>query len=388
VPWEPGKYAAFPRRLYRPHFQRCTRPRTLPEFCPPGPSAHRSGYSRHATVPASCGRLQCEKNLDVEALVAQSSVDADDLAVLDRTSRPDKVQLEVVRSPGCPVCGLVFVTGGAGVRNARLLRFFRRDETEGVGAHEVVLDCLLDFGHVACDALAASASFCMVGVFAHRPFEPCGVVLRVARQADSVAHCIQIGDVLIAVYLMAIKAANLPVVHNALDEVVALHSVLVRREIGVLIEIGCSRFQFFELPVIGQPSARQKADRPVVIFARDRIAERLPLAMALDTGVISAHVIEGLRINDVLLRRMSDVQATRTVAFLEAYISFRYMLGLYVVVDRVTPVACRSARGDQSWWDRRRAPTNPCLPQRDTEATCLFLHPTVPGVGNNRPLAS
>jgi hypothetical protein len=61
-------------------------------------------------------------------------------------------------------------------------------------------------------------------------------------------------------------------------------------------------FQFFELPVIGQPLAGQKANRPVVIFAIDRIAEGLSLATALDTGVAFAYLIESLRINDVRLR--------------------------------------------------------------------------------------
>src|SRR5437763_610129 len=63
-----------------------------------------------------------------------------------------------------PLVGLVRVAGCAGVGDAGLLGQHGRDEAEGVGGDEVVLDGLLDARHVAGGALASGAAGGMVGV--------------------------------------------------------------------------------------------------------------------------------------------------------------------------------------------------------------------------------
>ncbi|MBB5319319.1 hypothetical protein HDF09_004025 [Edaphobacter lichenicola] len=104
--------------------------------------------------------------------------------------------------------------------------------------NKVIFYCLLDFGHMAGNALTPGASFSMVSVLAHRPFEPGRIFLRVAGQADRIADRNEVRGVLITVYLMAVETADLPVIHLALDEVVALHPVFVRGQVGKLIEVG------------------------------------------------------------------------------------------------------------------------------------------------------
>ena len=101
------------------------------------------------------------------------------------------------------------MAGGAGVWDARLLRFFWRDETEGVSTHEVVLDCLLDLGHVARYTLAAGASFRMMRMLAHSALQSRRVIfiLRVARKAEGVRGRSEGCCVLVAVNVMAVKAS-------------------------------------------------------------------------------------------------------------------------------------------------------------------------------------
>src|SRR3978361_1636707 len=98
-----------------------------------------------------------------------------------------------------------------------------------------------------------------------------------ASQSNLVALFDQAGLVLIAVDLMAIRAADLAMVHIALNEVVPLHPILWCCHIGVLIKVCRPGLQLFELPIVGELLANFKAYRPVIVFALDRIAERLSL---------------------------------------------------------------------------------------------------------------
>lgn len=90
---------------------------------------------------------------------------------------------------------------------------------------------------------------------------------------------------------MTIEAAQLTVIHIALNEVISLHPVFMGGQIGVLIEVCLPRLEFLKLPVISEPLPYQKAHGTVIVFARNGVVERLPLAMALDTGVVPSHEI-------------------------------------------------------------------------------------------------
>ena len=127
----------------------------------------------------------------------------------------------------CPFVRFVLVTRGAGVRDAGLLGLCRSDEAKRVGGDGIVFDGLLDGRHMARSTLAARAVRSVVRMFADGPFQPGGIILRVAAETESIAPFSEIRLVLVAVNLMAVEAANLAVVHVALHEIIALHPVLM-----------------------------------------------------------------------------------------------------------------------------------------------------------------
>src|ERR1700740_1415827 len=98
-----------------------------------------------------------------------------------------------------------------------------------------------------------------MGVLADRAFESCGILRVVAAKAEGVALLDQVGFIAIAVDVVAVEAATLAVVHDALHEVIALHAILVRGEIGVLKEVGCAWLELFKLPMIGKTLAREES---------------------------------------------------------------------------------------------------------------------------------
>ena len=79
------------------------------------------------------------------------------------------------------------MTGGAGIWHTGLLCIFRADKAEGVRTDEIIFDRLLDFGHVAGDALAAGACFGMMRMLAHRSFEARRIHFGVAGEAERIS---------------------------------------------------------------------------------------------------------------------------------------------------------------------------------------------------------
>ena len=143
------------------------------------------------------------------------------------------------------------MTGIARIGYTQLLCLCRRDESKCVRANKVVLDRLLDFRHVASNALAARASLGVVSVFAYRAAQSRSILFVVTKQAKRIARHGQIRWVRIAVNLVAIKTSQTAMVHVALDKVVALHPVLVRSHVGILIKARRSQFCRLERPIIG-----------------------------------------------------------------------------------------------------------------------------------------
>lgn len=118
---------------------------------------------------------------------------------------------------------------------------------------------------MARDALASSATLRLMGMFADRSLQTCGVVffLCVASEAERISGPDQVGR-RIAVDLMAIEAAELTTVHRALNKVIALHAVIVRGQFGILVEVRCSRLHVFEFPVVSQPLPGQDRGLPPI----------------------------------------------------------------------------------------------------------------------------
>ena len=114
-------------------------------------------------------------------------------------------------------------------------------------------------------------------------------------QAHAAARLPQHGVVVRAVRIVATEAGDAARVHQAGHEVVALHAVLVRRAIGEMGERRLAEFVILELPEVVEVQADVKADRPVIVFALDRVLERPPLRMTLDAGVVRMHIVEAAR---------------------------------------------------------------------------------------------
>ena len=94
----------------------------------------------------------------------------------------------------------------------------------------------------------------------------------VACQANLVCRFDQVGVIFGAVDIMAAEARDATAVHHALDEVVALHPILMTRSIGEMRECRLAELVIFQFPKISQIQTLLKTYGPVVILAADRIA--------------------------------------------------------------------------------------------------------------------
>ena len=95
-----------------------------------------------------------------------------------------------------------------------------------------------------------------------------------AFQTDRIAGLAQVGGVLRPVHIVAGEAAHALQVHLTLNEVVALHAVLVGRTVRPVGERLLAETMLFQVPEIAQPIAGLVADRPVVVPPFDRVATR------------------------------------------------------------------------------------------------------------------
>src|ERR1039458_10269230 len=135
-----------------------------------------------------------------------------------------------------------------------------------------------------------------------------------ALQTHRVGGLQELGVVRRALNVVAGEAGDAVIVHGALHEVVALHAVLVSRAVGEVGERGLAEFVLFQLPIIAQVLAYFESDGPIVIYAVERLPERLSLRMALDASVVGGDRIEPRRVDDVGARRGGGLIAPRTVA--------------------------------------------------------------------------
>ena len=99
--------------------------------------------------------------------------------------------------------------------------------------------------------------------------------------------------------IVAAGTFHAPRVHQTLHEVISLHPVFVPRTIREVCERCFPKFVFFELPETLEFPAHLKADGPVVVFAFDGILQRLPLRMALNTGIVSSYKVESSGVHDI-----------------------------------------------------------------------------------------
>ena len=159
-----------------------------------------------------------------------------------------------------------------GVGNLELFRHLWRYEFERVASHINVRDRLFNLRHMARNALRAGAPCSMMRVrFDGRCVGTVGRTRTVAHETDLVRGLDQVGIISGAVDIMAAETRDAPPVHEALNEVIALHSILVRGPVGKVREGRLSQFVLLQLPEIAQITALMEPDRPVVIAAFDGI---------------------------------------------------------------------------------------------------------------------
>jgi len=96
-------------------------------------------------------------------------------------------------------------------------------------------------------------------------------------QAELVDRFAELRIVVRAVNVVAIEAGYAAAVHDALDEIVALHTVFVGGAIGKMGEGLFAELVILELPEIGEVKAGVVADGPVVIFSFDGTGKRAAL---------------------------------------------------------------------------------------------------------------
>ena len=96
-------------------------------------------------------------------------------------------------------------------------------------------------------------------------------------QAELVHRLSELRIVLGAMHIMAGRACDTVLVHNALHEVIPLHPVLVCGSVREMGERRLTQGDVFELPIIFKVKTGVVSNGPVVGFAPDLFGERLPL---------------------------------------------------------------------------------------------------------------
>ena len=142
-----------------------------------------------------------------------------------------------------------------------------------------------------------------------------GQAHRIPRLAQ---HCL----VFRAVRIVATETRDAARVHEALDEIVALHAVLVSGAVGKVREACFTELVLFKLPKICKVQSNVEADGPVVVLAFDRICRGAALRMTLDTHIVGPHIIEACGIEDAVPRRLGNMRAPCAMAPLTADIPF------------------------------------------------------------------
>ena len=200
----------------------------------------------------------------------------------------------------------------ARIRNLQRLRLLRPNETERVAADFHVAESLCDCRHVTGNARAARAAGGVMRVLLDaggmRPILRVGAM---AGQAHRVARLAHHRLIFRAVRIVATETRDAARVHEALNEIIALHAVLVRGAVGKMGEARFAELVLFQLPKIRKVQSNVKADRPVVVLAFDRICQRAPLRMTLDARIVGPHIIEARGIEDVVARRLGNMRAAR-----------------------------------------------------------------------------
>jgi hypothetical protein len=150
---------------------------------------------------------------------------------------------------------------------------------------------------MARNAFAASAVPRVVRVlFYARGVRPVLRLGAMARQAKNVTPLTHNSRIVRTVRIVATETANPPRVQEALNEIVALHAVLVGGPVGEVRKSCFTKLVFLQPPEVREVQPDMKADGPIVIFSVDGIFQWSALRMALNAGIVGMHIIKSGRI--------------------------------------------------------------------------------------------
>src|SRR3954452_16900484 len=154
----------------------------------------------------------------------------------------------------------------------------------------------------------------MVSMFLNRcRMRADGRLRPVALKTDNTCWLDEVSRILCSVHVMAARAHDSSCVHNTLHKIVALHPVFVRGSVREMRESCLPEFVGFQFPVLCKVRTDMKADRPVVVFALNRVRERLALAMALNADVICPNRVETCGIHNGGAARTLYMRGARSV---------------------------------------------------------------------------
>ena len=85
--------------------------------------------------------------------------------------------------------------------------------------------------------------------------------------------------------VVAAEAGDAPRIHEAVNEVVALHPIFVSSPVGEMRERRLAELVIFQFPEIVQALAHVEAHGPVIGVSDTGRDQSLPLRMALDASV-------------------------------------------------------------------------------------------------------
>ena len=178
----------------------------------------------------------------------------------------------------------------ARIRNLQRLGLLRPNETKREAADFHVAQSLGDSRHVTGSASAARAATRVVRML----LDAGGVrpILRVGAmtgQAHRVSQPKQHRLIFGTVRIMATETRDAARVHEALNEIVALHAVLVSRAVGKMCEAGFAELVLFKLPKYARFNPTWKPTGHGLL-AFDRVCRRAALRMTLDTHIVGPRI--------------------------------------------------------------------------------------------------
>jgi hypothetical protein len=122
--------------------------------------------------------------------------------------------------------------------------------------------------------------------FKARGVRSVGRTRTVTVKTELIDRLAELGVIAGAVDIVTAGAGHSVAIHYALHKIIPLHAVLVCGAIRKVQEVGLTKGDVFEFPIVLKAQANVVTDGPVVGFAVDKARTRASLGMTLNAGVV------------------------------------------------------------------------------------------------------